>query len=158
MKKFSYTRQLDAMDCGPASLKMVAEHYGRHYSLDTLREETFIGREGGSLLGISRAAEKIGMRTVGGRLTFEDLKDKAPLPCIVHWNQNHFVVVYGIKGKRVFVADPGKGLVIYTREEFCNHWISTSTKGEDKGVALLMEPSRIFYDNKGEVWRGAAGI
>jgi len=90
------------------------------------------------------------MRTVGGRLTFEDLKDKAPLPCIVHWNQNHFVVVYGIKGKRVFVADPGKGLVIYTREEFCNHWISTSTKGEDKGVALLMEPSRIFYDNKGE--------
>lgn len=150
MKKFSYTRQLDAMDCGPASLKMVAEHYGRHYSLDTLREETFIGREGVSLLGISRAAEKIGMRTVGGRLTFEDLKDKAPLPCIVHWNQNHFVVVYGIKGKRVFVADPGKGLVIYTREEFCNHWISTSTKGEDKGVALLMEPSRIFYDNKGE--------
>lgn len=83
-------------------------------------------------------------------MTFEDLKDKAPLPCVVHWNQNHFVVVYGIKGKRVFVADPGKGLVTYTREEFCNHWISTSTKGKDKGVALLMEPTRLFYDNKGE--------
>ncbi len=148
--KIPYTRQPDAKDCGPACLKMVAEYYGRHYSLDTLREETFIGREGVSLLGISRAAEKIGMRTVGGRLTFEDLKDKAPLPCIVHWNQNHFVVVYGIKSKKVLVADPGKGLVNYTNEEFCNHWLSTNTKGEDKGVALLMEPTRLFYDNKGE--------
>lgn len=150
MKRFPNTRQPDAMDCGPACLKMVTEYYGRHYSLDTLREETFIGREGVSLLGISRAAEKIGMRTVGGRLTFEDLKDKAPLPCIVHWNQNHFVVVYKMRGKKVFVADPGKGLISYTREAFCNHWLSTSTKGEDKGVALLMEPTRLFYDNKGE--------
>jgi ATP-binding cassette subfamily B protein len=129
---------------------MVAEHYGRHYSLDTLREETFIGREGVSLLGISRAAEKIGIRTVGGKLTYEDLKEKAPLPCIVHWNQNHFVVVYKIRGKKVFVADPGKGLITYTCEAFCNHWISTSTKGEDKGVVLLMEPTRLFYENEGE--------
>ncbi len=150
MKRFPYTRQPDAMDCGPACLKMVAEHYGRHYSLDTLREETFIGREGVSLLGISRAAEKIGIRTVGGKLTYEDLKEKAPLPCIVHWNQNHFVVVYKIRGKKVFVADPGKGLITYTCEAFCNHWISTSTKGEDKGVVLLMEPTRLFYENEGE--------
>lgn len=148
--KIPYIRQPDAKDCGPTCLKIVAEYYGRHYSLDTLREETFIGREGVSLLGISRAAEKIGMRTVGGQLTFEDLKDKAPLPCIVHWNQNHFVVVYKIRGKKVFVADPGKGLVTYTLEEFCNHWLSTNTKGEDKGVALLMEPTRQFYDKKGE--------
>ena len=133
---FPYTRQPDAMDCGPACLKMVTEYYGRHYSLDTLREETFIGREGVTLLGISRAAEKIGMRTVGGKLSYEDLKEKAPLPCIVHWNQNHFVVVYKILGKNVFVADPGKGLITYTREAFCDHWISTSTKGEDKGVEV----------------------
>lgn len=150
MKRFPNTRQPDAMDCGPACLKIVAEYYGRHYSLDTLREETFIGREGVSLLGISRAAEKIGIRTVGGKLTYEDLKEKAPLPCIVHWNQNHFVVVYKIRGKKVFVADPGKGLLTYTSEEFCNHWLSTSTKREDKGVALLMEPTRLFYDKKGE--------
>lgn len=150
MMKFPYIRQPDAMDCGPACLKMVAEHYGRHYSLDTLREETFIGREGVSLLGISRAAEKIGIRTVGGKLSYEDLKEKAPLPCIIHWNQNHFVVVYKIQGKKVFVADPGKGLITYTREAFCDHWISTSTKGEDKGVALLMEPTRLFYENEGE--------
>ena len=150
MRTFCFTRQPDAMDCGPACLKMVAEYYGRHYLLDTLRENTFIGHEGVSLLGISRAAEKIGMRTVGGRLTYEDLKEKASLPCIVHWNQNHFVVVYKIQGKKVFVADPGKGLITYTREAFCNHWISTSTKGEDKGVALLMEPTRLFYENEGE--------
>jgi ATP-binding cassette subfamily B protein len=150
MKSFSYTRQHDAMDCGPACLKMVAEYYGRHYSLDTLRKETFIGRDGVSLLGVSRAAEKIGIRTVGGRLSFEDLRDKAPLPCIVHWNQNHFVVVYKIRGKKVFVADPGKGLITYTLEEFCEHWLSTRKNGVDKGVALLMEPTRLFYDNKGE--------
>ena len=129
--KFPFTRQHDAMDCGPACLKMVAEHYGRHYSLEMLRESTSIGREGMSLLGISRAAEKIGMRTIGGRITFEDLKEKAPLPCIVHWNQNHFVVVYGVKGKKVFVADPGKGLTTYSRETFCEHWLSTSAKGKD---------------------------
>ena len=150
MRTFCFTRQPDAMDCGPACLKMVAEYYGRHYLLDTLRENTFIGHEGVSLLGISRAAEKIGMRTVGGRLTYEDLKEKASLPCIVHWNQNHFVVVYKIQGKKVFVADPGKGLITYTPEEFCNYWLSTSTKREDKGVALLMEPTRLFYDKKGE--------
>ena len=148
--KFPYCHQPDAMDCGPACLKMVAEHYGRHYAVDTLRGFTSIGREGVSLLGISQAAEKIGMQTLGGRLTYEDLKGKAPLPCIVHWNQNHFVVVYGIKGKKVHVADPGKGLLAYTREEFCGHWLSTSTKGEDKGVALLMEPTRLFYENEGE--------
>lgn len=150
MRTFCFTRQPDAMDCGPACLKMVAEYYGRHYLLDTLRENTFIGHEGVSLLGISRAAEKIGIRTVGGKLSYEDLKEKAPLPCIVHWNQNHFVVVYKILGKNVFVADPGKGLITYTREAFCDHWISTSTKGEDKGVALLMEPTRLFYENEGE--------
>ena len=150
MNTFPFTHQPDAMDCGPACLKMVAEHYGRYYSLDTLREEAFIGREGVSLLGISRAAEKIGLRTVGGRLTYEDLKNKAPLPCIVHWNQNHFIVVHDIKGKKVFVADPGKGLITYSREEFCNHWLSTNTKGEDKGIVLLMEPTNLFYDNKGD--------
>lgn len=97
---FPFIHQPDAMDCGPACLCMVSEHYGKNYSLEYLRDDCFIGREGVSMLGISKAAEKIGFHTVGGRLTFDKLAEKALLPCIVHWNQDHFVVVYDIKKKR----------------------------------------------------------
>ena len=142
------------MDCGPACLTMIAAHYGRHYTLDHLREQCFIGREGVSLLGISKAAEQIGFRTVGGRLTFDKLAEKALLPCVVHWNQEHFVVVYAIRKKKkeytVSVADPGKGLVTYSREAFCRHWISTCTGGEEKGIALLLEPTQLFYEQEGD--------
>ena len=142
------------MDCGPACLTMIAAHYGRHYTLDHLREQCFIGREGVSLLGISKAAEQIGFRTVGGRLTFDKLAEKALLPCVVHWNQEHFVVVYAIRKKKkeytVSVADPGKGLVTYPREAFCRHWISTCTGGEEKGIALLLEPTQLFYEQEGD--------
>ncbi len=142
------------MDCGPACLRMVSGHYGKQYTLDHLRMNCFIDRDGVSLLGISRAAEKIGFHTVGGRLTFEKLVEKAPLPCIVHWKQEHFVVVYGIrknrKDYRISVADPGKGLLTYSREEFCNNWISTRTQGEEKGVALLLEPTNLFYEQEGD--------
>ncbi len=98
---FPFTKQPDAMDCGPACLVMIAEHYGKHYTLEYLRDNSFIGRDGVSLLGISKAAGKIGFRTVGGRFTFEKLAEKALLPCIVHWNQEHFVVVYMEKTKEL---------------------------------------------------------
>ena len=151
---FPFVKQPDAMDCGPACLTMIAAHYGRHYTLDHLREQCFIGREGVSLLGISKAAEQIGFRTVGGRLTFDKLAEKALLPCVVHWNQEHFVVVYAIRKKKreytVSVADPGKGLVTYSREAFCRHWISTCTGGEEKGIALLLEPTQLFYEQEGD--------
>ena len=97
---FPFTKQPDAMDCGPACLAMIAEHYDKQYTLEYLRDNSFIGRDGVSLLGISKAAENIGFKTVGGRLTFDKLAEKALLPCIVHWNQEHFVVVYKIKKKR----------------------------------------------------------
>ena len=152
--KFPFIKQPDAMDCGPASLVMIAQHYGRHYTLDHLRERCFLARDGVSLLGISKAAEEIGFRTVGGRLTFKKLTEKVLLPCIVHWNQEHFVVVYALRKQRkgyiVFVADPGKGLLTYSREEFCEHWISTRTNGEEKGIALLMEPTQLFYEREGD--------
>ena len=148
-----FVRQQDAMDCGPACLAMVAEHYGLHPDRDQLRQLCDLSTEGVSLLGISKAAEEIGFKTVGGRLSFETLANEAPLPCIVHWNQNHFVVVYKIKRRRkghytVYVADPGKGLVTYTKEEFCEHWVSTKTNGEEKGIALLLEPTEQFYTQK----------
>ena len=153
-KGFPFVKQPDAMDCGPASLVMIAQHYGRHYTLEHLRERCSLARDGVSLLGISKAAEEIGFRTVGGRLTFKKLTEKVLLPCIVHWNQEHFVVVYALrkqrKGYTVFVADPGKGLLTYSREEFCEHWISTRTNGEEKGIALLMEPTQLFYEREGD--------
>ena len=154
---YPFLKQPDSMDCGPACISMVAKHYGKDFSLDTLRKTCHISREGVSLLGISEAAESIGFKTLGGRFTFEKLANEAPLPCIVHWEQEHFVVVYKIKSKnfpqkntKVFVADPGKGLIAYSEEEFLQHWISTRTNNEDKGVALLLEPTPAFFAQKGE--------
>jgi ATP-binding cassette subfamily B protein len=140
---------------------MIAAHYGRRYSLEGLREKSHISHEGVSMLGISEAAEKIGFRTMGVHLTFEELT-KAPLPCIVHWNQNHFVVVYKIFKRRacshcrdgarsvsittrLHVADPAGGKIKYTKEEFCRCWLSTKKEGKDEGVALLLEPTPDFY-------------
>lgn len=145
--------QRDAMDCGPSCLAMIAGHYGLQLDRDDLRDSCSLSKEGVSLLGISKAAENMGFNTIGGRLNFETLTGEVPLPCIAHWDQNHFVVVYRIKrhGKGrciVYVADPGKGLVTYTKEEFCEHWISTKTNGEEKGIVLLLEPTDQFYSQK----------
>lgn len=147
---YALVRQRDAKDCGPSCLAMIIKHYGRDFNIDSIRTVCSLNREGVSLLGISKAAETIGFKTVGGRLSFDTLAFEVPLPCIVHWNQNHFVVVYKIKKHKkgkytVYVADPGKGLVSYTQEEFCEHWVSTKTNGEEKGVALLLEPTEQFY-------------
>lgn len=138
------------MDCGPTSLAMIALHFGQSIDRDHLRELCALAKDGVSLFGISKTAESIGFKTVGGRLSFDTLASKAPLPCIAHWNQNHFVVVYKVqkhsKGRyTVYVADPAKGLVTYGKEEFCEHWISTRSNGEEKGIALLLEPTERFY-------------
>ena len=138
------------MDCGPSCLVMIAKHYGTHPNIEAIRKTCDLGKGGVSLLGISKAAEEIGFKTIGGRLSFDTLTSEVPLPCIIHWNQNHFVVVYKIKKRRgnryeVYVADPGKGLITYTKEEFCEHWVSTKTNGEEKGIALLLEPTEQFY-------------
>lgn len=153
MTKFPFYPQHDAMDCGPTCLRMIAAHYGRNYSLEGLREKSHFTREGVSLLGISEAAEKLGLRSVGVFVSFEELKE-APLPCIVHWNQQHFVVVYDIRKKNgkeiVYVADPGAGKLKYTKEEFCRCWASTRNEGEDEGIALLLETTPEFYQHEDE--------
>ena len=141
------------MDCGPSCLAMIAKHYGLQPNIEKIRRSCALNKEGVSLLGISKAAESIGFKTIGGRLTFNTLAKEVPHPCIVHWNQNHFVVVYKVKkhskGKYiVYVADPAKGLVTYTKEEFCEHWISTKTNDEEKGIALLLEPTELFCTQK----------
>ena len=170
--------QLDAMDCGPTSLRIVAQYYGRHYSLQNLRERCHLTREGVSLLGISDAAESIGFRTTGVKITWEQLRDAALLPCIVHWNQQHFVVVYKIalkRGKwRVYVSDPASGLLEYSEEQFLKAWIqirelpdaadqsdgpdrdtrsgppASSFRSSGRGIALLLEPTPAFYREKGD--------
>ncbi len=150
MSKFPFYQQFDAMDCGPSCLRMVAKYYGKHYTTESLREKSYITREGVSLLGISDAAESIGMRSMGVKISFEQLKKEAPLPCVAHWGQEHFVVVYKIKKDKVFVADPAFGRLEYSEKEFCEKWISTVSGGEEKGVCLLLQPSPEFYQEADE--------
>jgi len=141
------------MDCGPTCLRIVAKHFGRHYNLDTLRELTWKTREGVSLLTISDAAEKIGFRTQGARLTLEALEEVA-LPIVLHWNQDHFVVLYKLKktskGLEFYISDPAHGLVVYNKEEFLTCWASAQQEGEPAGIALLLEPTAEFYKEEGE--------
>jgi ATP-binding cassette subfamily B protein len=172
MGKFPYYRQLDAMDCGPTCLRMISKYYGKLYSLQFLRKHSYITNGGVSMLGISDAAETIGFRTKGYRLTWEQLRDEVPFPCIIHWNQRHFVVVHDIKTKKklwqnrsgingvikgsknektiIHIADPSCGLVKYTKDEFIRCWLSTSKSGIREGTALLLEPTPDFYNDDEE--------
>jgi len=150
MKTFPSYRQLDAMDCGPTCLRMIAKYYGRSFSVQYLREKSFITREGVSMLGISDAAESIGFRTNGVKITFEQLVSEKPLPCILHWNQSHFVVCYGIKRKKnrdyeIKISDPAGEKYTMNKTEFLKCWISSRSGGEDTGTALLLEPTPDFY-------------
>ena len=163
-KKIPLYRQHDAMDCGPTCLRMVAKYYGRNYSAQELRERTQIGKDGVNMLGIAEAAESIGFRAIAVKVSLDKLLQEAPFPCIVHWSQNHFVVITppspnkrGVfsplslrgsdrraeRGRGIGVADPARGLITYTREEFEKHWATTISNGQKMGVALLLEPGRL---------------
>lgn len=143
---FPHIRQPDAMDCGPTCLRIISKHYGRNYSLPFLRQLSYTTREGSSLSQLGAAAEKIGFRSLGAKISFEQLVDEAPLPCVVLWNQNHYVVVYKINKEKVYISDPGLGLVSYPVEEFLEHWIGYGAKRTHKeGIVLLLEPTPEFY-------------
>ncbi len=154
MAKFPHFQQPDVMDCGPVCLKIVAKYYGKHLRLNTLRELTYKAREGVSLLALSDAAEKSGFRTRGARLTLRNL-DQIALPVILHWDQNHFVVLYKIRKKgrqnHYAVSDPAAGLDEYTAKEFMRHWASTTIGEEPAGVVLLLEPVPEFFKEESEV-------
>ena len=142
MKQFPYYQQPDQMDCGPACLRMVAKYYGKNFSLQRLRDISGINREGVSLLGISEAAEKIGMRTTGARLDMQQLAE-TELPIILHWDQNHFIILYKIKKGKYYIADPAKGLLEYKEKEFLAHWLGTHLQNE--GIVLMLSPMPDFY-------------
>jgi ATP-binding cassette subfamily B protein len=163
------------MDCGPTCVRMIAKYYGKNLSITHLRAKSFITRQGVSMLGISEAAEAVGFRTLGVKIPFEKLKE-VPLPCVAHWNQNHFVVVHKIKNNKVYVADPGAGLITLSREDFERSWLSSKNNeleifgsstnesadflyreqnqsrendsSQKLGVALLIEPTASFYDTE----------
>lgn len=113
LNKFPFYKQLDTMDCGPTCLRMISKYYGKVFTLNDLRNRAHITREGVSMLGISDAAEAIGFHTLGVKITYEQLLSEAQLPCIVHWNQSHFVVVHAINKNKVYVADPSSSLLVY---------------------------------------------
>lgn len=147
MKSFPVYIQHDTMQCGIACLQMVCKYYGKEYSIAQLSELCFATNEGVSLLGISQAAEKLRLHTICGRATTEQL-GKVQLPCILFWNQNHFIVLYKVKknrkGTRYYVADPGKGRVEYTEKDFKDGWLSTRSKGEEKGIAMFLNSTPAF--------------
>jgi ATP-binding cassette subfamily B protein len=145
-RPFTSFRQHDTMDCGPTCLRMVARHYGRRYSLQFLRDRSYIDRQGVSLLGIGYAAETIGFRTRSARVSAEHFLEHAPLPAIVHWRQNHFVVVYAVRGDRVDISDPETGVVSISRAEFRRFFLSMAREGQESGFVLLLEPTPDFYD------------
>lgn len=134
------------MDCGPACLKMIAAYHGKNFSIDYLRKKCFITKEGVSFLGLSEAADSVGFRTMGLKIPFEVLQEKIALPCIVHWRQKHFVVVYRIKKGRIYVADPASGLVTFTQDEFEKNWANTMVDGNPSGLALTVEPTPSLYN------------
>jgi ATP-binding cassette, subfamily B, bacterial len=148
-KKFPFHRQLDQMDCGPTCLKMIAEHYGKVYSREYLRDKSNITKEGVSFGGIAEAAENIGFESMAVRLDFETLKHEVPLPCIAHWRQRHFIVIHAISNDTVYVADPAFGLTSYTTEEFLHGWLnSKAPKAGDEGLLLLLEPMPSFHESE----------
>ncbi len=146
---FPFYPQFDMMDCGPACLRMIAKYYGKHFTLQTLRKKSYITHEGVSMLGISEAAESIGFRSLGVRLDTDKLMGETSCPCILHWNQNHFVVLYKIRKRRngqhtFYIADPASQCVKYNREEFEKCWCSTTSGHEREGTALLLTPGPDF--------------
>ncbi len=147
---FPFYKQLNAMDCGPTCLRMVARHYGRHYNTDTIRQKAGFSKQGVSLLGISETAEKLGFRTRGVQISYDKLLTVAP-PSILHWRQNHFVVLVAMNNRQVRIADPARGVMTYSKREFQTYWLSNTNAGEEKvGTALLLEPSASFYNESGE--------
>ncbi|MGG6231611.1 peptidase domain-containing ABC transporter [Tenacibaculum sp. SDUM215027] len=145
MKKFPNYKQTEAKDCGPTCIKIIAKHYGKTINTQQLRSLSETTREGSSLLGLSEAVESIGFKSLGIKLAFSKLKE-APFPCIVHWNKNHYVVLYKIKKDTVYISDPAHGLITFTKEEFIQHWIGNNAdENTEEGIALLVEPTPKFY-------------
>ena len=166
LKKFPFYKQADTKDCGATCIKIIAKHYGKLLNIQALRELSETTREGSNLLTLSDAAEKIGFRTLGVKLSLQKLQE-APLPCILHWNKNHYVVLYKVKSRKskvlknldfrpstlqlstYYLSDPAHGLIEYNQEEFLKFWIgNNANETTEEGIALLLEPTPKFYQSE----------
>jgi len=142
---FPFYKQSDRKDCGPTCIKIIAKHYGKIINTQQLRTLSETTREGSSLQGLSEAVEKIGFRSLGVKLSYTKVLE-SPLPYLIHWNKNHYVVVYKIKKGVVYISDPAHGLISYTKDEFIDHWIGNNAdENTEEGIALLVEPTPLFY-------------
>ncbi|MDX8554958.1 peptidase domain-containing ABC transporter [Tenacibaculum sp. 1B UA] len=147
MSKFPFYKQKEIKDCGPTCLKIISKHYGKTIPTKEIRSLSETTRSGSSLLGLSDASEKIGLRSIGVKLSLKALHS-VPLPCILHWNKNHYSVLYKIKKNTFYISDPAHGLLKYNREEFLRNWIGNNAKKEtQEGIALLLEPTPKFYNS-----------
>jgi len=145
MTKFPHYKQTEAKDCGPTCIKIIAKHFGKVINAQQLRTLSETTRAGSSLLGLSEAVENMGFRSLGVKLTYTKLLE-VPLPCILHWNKNHYVVLYKIKKDKLYISDPAYGLITYTKKKFIKHWIGTNAnENTEEGIALLVEPTPLFY-------------
>lgn len=145
MKSFPFYKQPDTKDCGPSCLRIVAKHYGKTIPLQQIRSLSETTREGSSLLGLSDAAENLGFRSLGVQIDFNTLEEEVPFPCMVHWNKQHFVVVYKIdKSGKVYISDPSYGLITYSKQEFIKSWIGENAdENTEEGIALLLETTPV---------------
>lgn len=147
MTKFPHYRQTESKDCGPTCLKIIAKHYGKIIKIQELRDYCETNRFGSNLLMLSDASEKIGFRSIGAKMSAEQLPE-IPLPCILHWNKGHYVVLYNIKKGMYYISDPAIGLMTYTAEEFLKFWIgNNANKTTEEGIVLLLEPTPKFQQN-----------
>lgn len=141
-KDFPLFKQNSAKECGPTCLKMILAYYDKNVSIETLNKLSKVNDEKGTnLLDLSTTIERFGFRTLGVRLPYEDLK-QAPLPAMLFWNKNHFVVLYEFKNDSLFIADPALGKMKYSKDIFCKHWYDGEGKDLNTGVALLIEKSK----------------
>lgn len=172
MPQFPHFQQHDTMDCGPTCLRIIAKYYGKSIGINNLRYTSQYSKEGVSILGISKAAESIGIKTIAVKISTAELSKNAPLPCILHWNQNHFIVLYKIKkpnianffklpmfygngGRETYcISDPAKGIVKFTKKEFIQNFTGEDNDNTKKGIALLLEPTQSFFEHKEEKNKG----
>jgi ATP-binding cassette subfamily B protein len=149
-EKFPIYFQEKPGECGAVCLQMIFDYYGKHFNRDYLVKITQTDYQNGvSMLGLSEAAESLGFRTMGVRITYDQLKGEVLIPCILHWHGNHFVVLYKIEGSPrgdiLYIADPALGLIEYNKEDLCKNWFEQKqTENKKTGLALLLEPTEKF--------------